>query len=215
VLGDSELAQLNEAKQTSVYELGDVLFRQESPCDGIHCVATGSVVLRRQDAQGNSVLINLIQAGQTIGYRSFYNNRRHAEQAETLEPSTVCLVPNAAMETLLVGNSELGVQFAASLADDLKQLEQALLNGVSQPVRARIARLLHLLLGRFGESNQDGRIVLRLPLGRQALAELLGVQRETVTRTLNALQADGVLNHSGRTVVVDDLDRLLDELEHE
>lgn len=215
VLDEEQRAQLSEGKQTAVYGAGEVLFRQESPCHGIHCLASGSLVLRRLDAQGNSVLIDLIHEGQTVGYRSYYNSRRHAEQAEALEPSTVCLVPNATVDALLGSNTELGRAFAESLATDMKELEQAVLNGVSQPVRSRIARLLHLLLDRFGESDEAGRIALQLPFGRQEMAELLGVQRETVTRTLNAMQADDVLQASGRTLLIHDLDRLLDELEQE
>jgi CRP-like cAMP-binding protein len=214
-LGGAELARLNESKVTTAYRAGETLFRQGTPCEGIHCLAHGSVALRRIGAQGSSVLISLVREGQTVGYRSYYNNRHHAEQAEVLEPSTICLVPNDVMAGLLDGNTALGRAFSTALADDLRHTEQALLDAVAQPVRMRIARLLQLLLDHFGEADPDGRIVLRLPFGRQEMADLLGIQRETVTRTLNALQADGVLRHVGRTVVVGDLDRLLDELGEE
>jgi CRP-like cAMP-binding protein len=214
-LTKAELARLNAGKATTAYGSGETLFRQGTPCEGIHCLASGSVALRRIGTQGTSVLISLVREGQTVGYRSFYNNRHHAEQAEVLEPSTICLVPNDLMAALLEANTALGAAFSTALADDLRETEQALLDAVAQPVRVRVARLLRLLLDHFGEADPDGRIVLRLPFGRQEMADLLGVQRETVTRTLNALQADGVLHHTGRTVVVEDLDRLLDELGEE
>lgn len=213
VLSDAEVAYLNQTKKTSQYDVGDEVFRQDSPCEGIHCIAIGSLVLRKINAQGNSVLIDMVEAGSTVGYRSYYNHRHHAEQAETLEPSTICLVPSATVEHLLAHNSDLSAQFAGSLAEDLRDMQQSLLDSVVHPVRARVARLLQLLIQRFGEGNENGQILLRLPFGRQEMASLLGIQRETVTRTLNALQSDGVLNHTGRTVVVEDLDRLLDELE--
>lgn len=213
VLSVQQVDYLNRAKQTWQYGPGDEVFRQESPCDGVFCVASGSLVLRKSNTNGNSVLIGLVEAGATVGYRSYFNHHHHSEQAEALEASVICLVPNDALRHLLGNNPNLGTRFSQSLASDLRDIQQALLDSVVHPVRARVAQLLQLLIERFGEGNDNGQIVLRLPFGRQEMANLLGIQRETVTRTLNALQTDGVLNHTGRTVIVEDLDRLLDELE--
>ncbi|HKJ00496.1 MAG TPA: Crp/Fnr family transcriptional regulator [bacterium] len=215
VLTQAEVERLDRAKRTAAYSPGEPLFQQNSPCEGIHCFASGSVALRKTDGHGNSVLINLISEGSTIGYRCYYNSQHHAEEAEVLEPSTICLVPNNVLGELLAANPSLGEVFSQQMAKDLREMEQALLESVTLPVRGRVARLLRLLMDRFGEANETGEIVLRLPFGRQEMAELLGIQRETVTRTLNALQSDGVLAHTGRTLIVEDLDRLLDELEAE
>jgi CRP-like cAMP-binding protein len=119
------------------------------------------------------------------------------------------------VQALLAANPALGDAFSLSLADDLKRIEQALLDSVARPLRARIALLLQALLERFGEADEAGRIELRLPFTREEIAGLLAVQRETVTRALNAMQADGVLQISGRTLLIHDLDQLLDELERE
>jgi CRP-like cAMP-binding protein len=212
-LTPAELDELDRAKITTVYDPGKMVFQQDSVCRGVYCIAAGSIVTRRMDALGNSVLIGLTYTGQTFGYRSFYNNRHHADQAETLESSTICMVPVAAVERLVTESPALSGEFTRSLASDVKQLEEVMLERTGLPVRARVANLLQMLLDRFGEGQASGQIVLRLPFNRQQMADLLGIQRETVTRTLNALQSDGVLTHTGRTVVVHDLDRLLDELE--
>jgi CRP-like cAMP-binding protein len=215
VLSDPDVERLSRAKLTGTHAAGAVVFKQDSPCEGIHCLAAGSLMLRKRDARGHAVLVGLVAEGRTVGYRSYYNNHWHAEQAETLEPSTICLVPSATVQALLAANPALGDAFSLSLADDLKRIEQALLDSVARPLRARIALLLQALLERFGEADEAGRIELRLPFTREEIAGLLAVQRETVTRALNAMQADGVLQISGRTLLIHDLDQLLDELERE
>lgn len=213
VLKNDEVNFLNQTKQTWNYGPSEEVFRQESLCEGLLCIAHGSLVLRKTNPQGDSVLIGMVESGHTVGYRSYFNHRHHSEQAETLESSIICLVPNGAVERLLTSNTQLGMSFAHSMAADLRDIQQALLDSVVHPVRARVARLLQLLVDRFGEGSENGQIRLHLPFGRQEMANLLGIQRETVTRTLNAMQCDGVLNHNGRMVVVEDLDRLLDEVE--
>jgi CRP/FNR family transcriptional regulator len=70
-----------------------------------------------------------------------------------------------------------------------------------------------MLKERFGTAGDDGSIVMELPLARQDIAALLGARPETVTRTLHALEVDGVARFSGRTAVIPDLDLLLDEVE--
>lgn len=210
-LGEDEVALLDREKSTHAYAQGDELFAHNSPCTHLHCIAAGSVVLRKVDRNGLSILVRLVEAGRTVGYRSHFNGGWHAERAEVLEPSTICHVPGETLARLLASNPRLGEQFSISLAEDLSEVENALLAQVARPVRARVAHLLYTLIERFGDGDENGRIVLRVPFGHQTMAELLGVHRETVTRCLSALEADGVVAHDARNLTIPDLDRLLDE----
>lgn len=215
VLSPEQVQRLSAAKHSEHFEANQAVFREGSRSMGVYCIAQGSVMLRKMDANGNALLVNAVPQGRTFGYRAFFNNRQQAVQAETLEPSTICHVPADAMDALLDDNRLLGRHFAASLAHDVKAMEDALVNHMNRPARARLSRLLFLLLDRFAGTNSNDQIVLHLPFSRSQMGELLGMQRETVTRTLNALQDDGVLNQTGRELTIDDLDRLLDEIEQE
>ena len=57
--------------------------------------------------------------------------------------------------------------------------------------------------------DREGEIEIRSSLSREELAHLLGTTIETVSRRLNALQADGLLTLQGhRSIIIRDLDGL-------
>ncbi|MCB1153632.1 winged helix-turn-helix domain-containing protein, partial [bacterium] len=61
--------------------------------------------------------------------------------------------------------------------------------------------------------DEDGNILIELPMSRQDIADMVGARPETIARTIRSLQDDGVATFKGREVMVPDLDALLDELE--
>lgn len=71
--------------------------------------------------------------------------------------------------------------------------QEDLLKIVRQPsVLERLAQLLHWLAQRFGRPVPQGQLLDPL-FTHQQLAEILGISRVTVTRTLNRLEQDGLL----------------------
>jgi CRP/FNR family transcriptional regulator len=95
----------------------------------------------------------------------------------------------------------------------LETAEESLLQRSTLPIRTRLAHLLLTLKFRYGVAQEDGTISIKLPMQRQDMAALLGTRPETLARAFQAMRNDGVLTSSGRTVIIPDLDGLLDEIE--
>ncbi|RMG45915.1 MAG: Crp/Fnr family transcriptional regulator [Acidobacteria bacterium] len=212
-LKDDDLALLNQAKTANLYAPGQVIFYQGNPCLGIYCVEEGTVALRKSDAHGHSVISRLYHTGSTMGYLEYFAGEPYSGTAEALVPSRICFIDRAAVRRLLEHNPNLGFRFLRRLATDLRDAEQTKLDLVALPLRARLAHLLLVLKERFGEVDEDGSISIELPISRQDIAALLGVRPESVSRSIRQLEQDRVAKFHGRTVIVPDLDPLLDELE--
>lgn len=54
-----------------------------------------------------------------------------------------------------------------------------------------------------------------LPLKRQQIASMVGARNETLSRTLAALQDEGLVSFKGREVIIPDYDRLVTESERD
>ncbi len=171
------------------------------------------MAVRKTDAQGNTALIRLCHAGDTIGYREFFGNTPSAVSAEALAESRICFVEQDALRALLARNPALGLTFLKRIAQDLDEAEEHILQAGAFPIRTRLAHLLLTLRDRYGTVGDDGVLTISLPLARQDIAAILGSRPETIARSINALEADGVARFSGRNVIVPDLDPLLDEIE--
>ncbi len=212
-LKEEDVTLLNRSKLALQYQSGQNIFLQGNPCNGIYCIEEGTVAIRRVDAQGNAVLVRLAHAGQTLGYRDFFGGVGHTATAEALTGATVCHVDGTALRQMLNHNPALGLNFLTHLAEDLDSAEESILQNAALSVRTRLVHLLLTLKDRYAGVNDDGTIELTLPLARQDLAALLGTRPETIARTIHALEDDSVARFSGRTVLIPDLDNLLNEIE--
>lgn len=107
---------------------------------------------------------------------------------------------------LLVGAEAWGEAIAASpealrvvsgyAAAFVAQLQQGVACAALHPVEQRACRWMLMLEDRLGERS--------LPLTQEALADLLGVRRTTITRVIANLEAQGLVRHRrSRIIVVD------------
>lgn len=211
-LARDDLPTLEQARTERVYRPGEVIFHQGSPCFGVHCVATGTVALRRVDAEGRSVIVRLVHPHETLGARTLLGGGTYASTAEALTEARVCLIERPAVKALLARSPGLALRFLRRLAEDLRAADDEKLERATLQVRARLARLLLALLERYGVDAGVGAFTLELPLARQDMAALLGVRPESVARAVRALEDDGVARFRGRAVEVPSIDRLLAEL---
>lgn len=211
-LQPSDVRLLNDHKQSKSYRPGQVLFDQGDPCLGIFVVERGTVGIRKNDTMGNTVLLRLCHAGQTIGYRDYLAGRAYTTSADALVESVICFIDREAVQTMLTRNPALGLRFVQRIAEDLESAEETILQTSALPVRTRLAHLLLMLRDRYGTASDDGSIVLELPLARQDIAAILGARPETITRTIQKLEAEGIVRFSGRTAIIPDLDELLDDV---
>lgn len=214
-LSENDLKIINDSRLERDYGPGAVLYHQGDPCTGVFCIQSGLVGLRKVGADGNSVLVRLVQAGDTIGYRSFLAGEEHKLSAEVLKPSHVCFIERAQARRMLDTKPELGLRFLKRMADDLDAAEDKFLQSTSFDIRARLAHLLLVLKDRFTSEEKDGGLMLELPLSRQDMAAMIGVRPETMSRAIRKFEDDGIAYFSGRTVQVPDVSVLFDEIDAE
>jgi CRP-like cAMP-binding protein len=66
----------------------------------------------------------------------------------------------------------------------------------------------HRVAARLSDLAEVTAALDALPLSQQALAEMTGLTRKTINAVLRRLQADKVLTHDYRRIVIRDVDRL-------
>ena len=213
VLDDEDMSSLNDSKSNSTYRTGQLVYNQGDTCSGIFCISSGLVAIRKADEHGNTVLVRLCYPGETIGYRDFFADEDYTTSAEILEPAQLCFVDRKSVRKLLDRNPGLGLSFLRKVSSDLDAAEETILQSASHSVRVRFAHLLLALKDRYATVRDDGALQMRLPLSRQDIADMLGSRPETIARVINMLEKEEVAFFSGRTVVIPDLDPLLDEIE--
>ncbi len=212
-LGEGDLAFLNTSKTCNVYDAGQVVFYEGNACLGIHCLESGSVVLRKSDGAGGSLVVGIAGAGSTLGYLAYFGHRGYTSTAEAIEPARVCFVDRAAVREMLQRNPSVGLRFLKRMADELETSEVKRVQALALPLRARAAHLLLVLKDRSSTVGDDGTLAVDLPLSRRDLAAMLGARPETLSRLIRDFELRGIAQFESRRVIVPDLDLLIDEVE--
>ena len=199
---------LEKAKRIEQYNPGDTLFFQGEEGSGVYCVKSGLIGLRRVDSNGNSVLLQLIDEGTTVGYRTFVTREPHSSSAEVLSPTRVCYFARPQIEQVLQTNPRLGEKFLQHFTRDAVETENSYVKSMTMGMKSRFLHLMLEFYEQYGYTDNCGDEIVDLPVARGELAELVGVRPESISRLIDKLQSDDVMHFSQRRVRFSDLDRV-------
>lgn len=121
-------------------------------------------------------------------------------------PVTVCHLPKAAVEEIARRHAELSEGLLQTACRELAQLGDRLLVLGRLSAPERIATFLLEMLARgSGEADPGGGTIVRLPMSREDIADYLGLNVETVSRTLSRFKRQGLIRlpKPGRAVIGD------------
>jgi len=192
-------------------ETGGVVFHQGAPSDGVYCISKGLIAIRSFAPDGSSSLLRLAYPGELIGYRAFMTGRDHRTEAQAVLPSRVCIVAQRDAKQVVQACPEVLARLGVRCADELDRCHDRIHDAARVSNKARLAQVLDRLMAAHGAatggaiSDQQGgadRITwrMRLPISRQDLADILGVQPETLSRLMTRLEQDGAMRASGRWI---------------
>lgn len=136
-------------------------------------------------------------------YFGFAWTDEYALTAEAVSDVVLIRYPRRHIEHLEQVSSNLREHLTALLHRNLSSAQDHILMLGRQTVRERVASFLLLMLKRRGYDGRDGDR-LDLPMGRQDIADYLGLTIETVCRALSDLKRIGIIAApSTREIVVE------------
>lgn len=212
VLAVEDVKLLAQARKSRRYRAGESIFTAGEPSYGIYCIVSGAAAMRRIDAEGNPVLLQISYPGDTLGYRGLLLGEKRRFSAEALGPSRVCFIEQQAVKTLMERNPALGLQFLRRINNDLDEAHNKLVQNATLSNRSKFVHLLVNLMDRHGRPVSDGSQVINLPISRRDMASMIGARHETLSRIIGRLEEDGLAQFSGRTVCVSRPLSLMEEI---
>lgn len=185
------------AKDTLLYERGDA-------ATGCHVLARGLVKLSLRAADGSEKVLRLVGAGESFGESTLFDAQPQPVTARLLADCELVFLPAPALFELLERNRAFARALLANLARRIHVLigdiEAYSLNTGAQ----RVAAYLHAL----ADPAQPAPARVRLPANKTVIASRLGITKETFSRLLHELTAQGLVEVSRRDITLRDPPRL-------
>ncbi|MGJ8593389.1 MAG: Crp/Fnr family transcriptional regulator [Aquaticitalea sp.] len=204
-LTKDELKRVSECKTTRFYKKGDVIFNENELLHGVYCVRDGICKLIKLNENGKDQTVKLLGKGELVGQRSIISGERTNLSAIALNDIELCYVPKDQIVSNLKGNSEFSFDVLQTLAQDLKEAEDDLINMAQKTVKRRLAETLIYVQTNFGIENEG---FLNLVLSRDDYASIVGTAVESAIRILSQFKKEGLIATKGKQIKILDMDGL-------
>jgi len=179
------------AAEEAVYRAGD-------PGDAMFVVASGRIVARLSSSEGAAVDLAVASQGALFGYLELLEGGPRSADAVALTRSRVVVFGAAMASRLLLTCPALVLSLARDMAGTIRAHTETAREQAFASVPNRLARFL------VEAADADGRVVLDGP--QVLVAQRLRIARQTLSRTLRRLSADGLVRvgPTGRVITLVD-----------
>ncbi len=183
-LGRAEVDALARQCPEQSLGAGQCLFQEGASLTDVYVVRRGLVGLGRH-AHGRRITFLLLRPGDIVGDVAALLGGVALFDAFAVTEASLLVVPAAEFLEALDLRSPFSRRWAVGLGERVSALQTRLDEVLGGDLRSRIALLLH------HELEGSSRVV---SLTQQTIADLLGVPRTSVSRTLQGLQRQGIID---------------------
>ncbi len=197
-LPKADMEAFQKIKFTLSYPAGAMLFGEGQTCRGIYILCKGRVKLATSSNQGQILILKIAQPGEVLGLNTTVSGGPHELTAETGQPCQLNFVKREDFLRFLQEYPEANMQVAIHLSRECQQAYQHLRSFVMRSAPQRIARLI------LDWSHEDSRVAtakgIKVALTHEEIGQIIGMSRETVTRTLADFRKQGIAEFHGSTL---------------
>lgn len=173
------------------------VFRRGDMPNGLYYVVSGTVKLLAQAPAGREKVIDIFGDGQLFGEIGLFMDGPYRSWAQTNGRCTLLYLPRDAVAEAIALDLRLAQYFLREVSNRAQFLIDTLTATVSRPAPGRVAAYLLDLAARSGGGDKP-RVIL--PATKSAVASLLSLSPEALSRVLRRFQGDGLVELNGRAV---------------
>lgn len=191
-----------------------VIFRQGEPSTHAYIIVSGEVRISVLSANGNEMTLDVLHAGDLFGIAGLVHDLPRVSNAVAARATTVLEIPTAVLSSLMDTHPAIYRDLLEQLLRRLTRSIQEQVSTGTQRVYGRVAAKL-LVLAEHDSSHGGDEARLPAGLSHQDLASMIGSTRATVSRILQDMRKQGILDvdSHGRQIVILEASRLAEYTE--
>jgi CRP-like cAMP-binding protein len=164
------------------YKKKQVIYAEGQHPNKLYYIQAGKVKIFKTSDTGKELITGLLSAGDFFGHIPLIENMVYEEFAETLEESSIRVIPRKEFEELLTTNQEIALKVIKLLANNIAEKEHQLVALAYHSLRKRVADALLTLKKKYAKEGED---LFSISISREDLANIAGTATESLIRTLS------------------------------
>lgn len=178
----------------------------------IGIVTKGSIFKNIYNKNGDQKSLYYLTPGEILGDEEYFEGNEEMFIAIAKEKSELSILNHDLMEKLLNSNPDIYKYFIHSIMRKyriaLMQLADMYFNNSDQ----KIADILSRLYAQIKTSDCSN--IISIPLTHQELADLVGCSRITITRSLDNLKSQDIIDMENKKIIIKNISKLNDYIKN-
>lgn len=202
-LPDDTLKRFDRIAEQRHYRRRQVIHFPDQAGDFIYLLCSGRVKLSRVSEQGREVTLALLENTELFGETGILEADQPYElMAETVDDSVIAVLRRADLMMALIENPPAMFELLKLISHRRSIVEGTVADLVFLEVPKRLSKLLIKLHDAQGGGSGAANALIKAKFTHQELANIIGSTRETTTLVLNEFKRRGLIEFSGRKIVL-------------
>ncbi|HZL66569.1 MAG TPA: Crp/Fnr family transcriptional regulator [Candidatus Limnocylindrales bacterium] len=202
-LPQSVMEAFQPLKFTIAYPAGATLFLEGQTCRGIYILCKGRVKLSATSREGQILILKVAQPGEVLGLNPTISGMPHETTAETGQPCQLNFIKRDDFLKFLKEHGDACLHATILLSRECQQAYQQLRSFTMNSAPERIARLM--LDWSHDDSGMATAHGIKVALTHDEIGQIIGMSRETVTRTLANFRKQRIAEIHGSTLLIQNM----------
>jgi CRP-like cAMP-binding protein len=177
------------------------VFRQGDEAHSFFVLLHGHVRASKTTPAGEQIVVRYVAAGESFGVAMAIGLKHYPATATAVDDSVVLAWPSRTRPRLVERFPGLATNTLQTIGARLQESHIRMAEMSTQQVEQRIAHALLRLVKQSGRKVAHG-VEIDFPISRQDIAQMTGTTLHTVSRTLSAWEARGLVESSRQRIVV-------------
>jgi CRP/FNR family transcriptional regulator, cyclic AMP receptor protein len=181
----------------------EYLYTEGSPIDSIIYIADGTVLLSLTSIDGRETVINIGSEGLILGLASMAGLPR-TSSAQAFTPCSVYITSVSDFKLFVASHPVLYDRIIRQLYVSLNYMVYQYLSAFSDDAETRLKKLFSLLFGErllLGKQTEANKAAV-LEITQEQLGASIGISRSMVSRLLRRMKEAGLIQMSGRKIIL-------------
>lgn len=196
-LSNAELTRVDARMTSLAWSEAQDVYRAGESAEHLYVLASGRAKAVHLSAAGDEHVVDLLAPGDLFGGLALLGTLEHHETVRAMTTMCALRVDTAAFRQILLEHPEVAVRALEMTAGRLEQARRDLTSRSLAPVPQRVAAVLLRLARKFGQRQEDGAVLIQVPLSRADIASIAGSTPESVSRAMSRWRTEGLID-SGR-----------------
>lgn len=198
-LDEREIQTIAALAKTRRYSKDDVVMHEDERGDVFCIVREGKVKITMISPEGKEIILSILGPGDFFGEMALIDDEPRSATVVAMENLEVLTIWRQDFLKILQQNFSITRKVLAELSSRLRNAASRIESLATMDVYGRLARFLLELAKSEGKELDNGYIAVTRPT-HQAIANMIGTSRETVSRLITDLMEQKLLLTEGKTI---------------